>query len=105
MSGLRKILAIGGADAGPQQEDVTVTALPFTEVNARTIGRILPDLVVMPLFGPDFDAIDALTQLERYGYRGEVLVRTPVLPNSRIVERELAAVVPGLRVRLTGPAM
>jgi hypothetical protein len=63
----------------------------------------LPDLVVLPLFGAGFDAIEALARLERFGFRGDVIVRTPDLPNSDIVERELAAVAPTLRVRLMGP--
>ncbi len=105
MSGVRTILLISGADPGPQQPDVTLVTLPYAQINARTISTVLPDLVIMPLFGPGFDAIDALAQLDRFGFRGEVMVRTPHLPNSRIVERELAAVVPNLRVRLTGPAV
>jgi hypothetical protein len=105
MADTRRILAIGGADPGPPQAGVTVTALAFSEVNARTVSAILPDLVILPLFGPDFDAIEALTQLERFGYSGEVVVRGPRLHNSRIVERELSAVAPALRVRLTGPVI
>jgi hypothetical protein len=100
---LRRVLVIGGADAGVLPPAVKVLALPYAQVNARTISEVLPDLVIMPLFGPGFDAVEALAQLERFGFRGEVLVRGPQLPNSKIVERELSAVVPGLTVRLTGP--
>jgi hypothetical protein len=103
MAGVRTILVISGAEAGPVQPDVTVVTLPMSQISARTISIVLPDLVIMPLFGPGFDAIEALSQLEKFGFRGEVVVRTPALPNSRIVERELSAVVPALTVRLTGP--
>lgn len=101
---LRRVLVIGGVDAGALPPSVTTVVLPYTQVNARTISEVLPDLVILPLFGPGFDAVEALAKLERFGFRGEVLVRGPTLPNSRIVERELSAVVPGLTVRLTGPA-
>lgn len=103
MADLRTVLVIEGAHPGPLAPEVTQINLPYAQLNALTISMHLPDLVIMPLFGPGFDAIEALAQLERFGFRGEVVVRAPALPNSRIVERELAAVVPGLRVRLTGP--
>jgi hypothetical protein len=103
MADLRTVLLIGGAEAGALPPDVTVVALPYARVTASIIVEVRPDLVIMPLFGPGFDAIEALTQLERFGFRGEIIVRGPNLPNSRIVERELAAVVPNLKVRLTGP--
>jgi hypothetical protein len=103
MADLRIVLVIGDAHPGPLPAEVTQINMPYGQLNAHTISKTLPDLVILPLFGPGFDAIDALAQLERFGYRGDVLVRTPALPNSRIVERELAAVVPQLRVRVTGP--
>lgn len=103
MAVLRTALVIGDAHPGPLPAEVTQVNVSFAQLNAHIISQLLPDLIILPLFGPGFDAIEVLAQLERFGYRGDVLVRTPALPNSRIVERELAAVVPNLRVRLTGP--
>jgi hypothetical protein len=98
-----RVLVIGGGDTGRVPADAQVTTLPYARINARTVSEVLPDVVIMPLFGPGFDAIEALGQLERFGFRGEVVVQGPNLPNSRIVERELAAVAPQLKVRLLGP--
>ncbi len=103
MAEVRVVLIIAEARPGEFSPEVKVFNMAFGQLNARKISEILPDLVIIPLFGAGFDAIEVLTQLERFGFRGDVLVRTPQLPNSRIVERELAAVVPNLSVRLTGP--
>jgi hypothetical protein len=103
MDDIRTVLVIGDAHPGVFAPEVVLVHLTYAELSPQTISRHLPDLVILPLFGPGFDAIDALARLDRFGFRGEVLVRTPPLPNNRIVERELAAVVPNLRVRLTGP--
>jgi hypothetical protein len=104
MAGLRSVLVIDGAESGELPANSALHNMPFVKLSARKISEVLPDLVIMPLFGPGFDAVDALSQLERFGFRGEVLVRTPVLPNSGIVLRELSAAAPTLRVRLAGPA-
>ncbi|MCU0801628.1 MAG: hypothetical protein MUD11_07610 [Rhodobacteraceae bacterium] len=101
---VRTVLVIDGAKAGNLPDDTNQVCLPFSHVSAQVLGKVLPELVILPLFGTGFDAIEALGLLERLGYRGAVLVRTPNLPNARLVERELAAVAPGLTVRLTGPA-
>lgn len=103
MNTLRTVLVIFDAIAGAFPPEVVQITLPYAQLNARAISQILPDLIIIPLFGPGFDAIEVLGQLERFGFRGEVLVRSPGLPNSSLVERELAAIVPNLRVRLTGP--
>lgn len=103
MIGLRTVLVISDAHAGALPPEVVQIHLPYPQINARKLSEILPDLIIIPLFGPGFDAIEVLAQLDRFGFRGDVLVRSPDLPNSHLVERELAAVVPNLRVRLTGP--
>jgi hypothetical protein len=105
MTDLRKVLVLGGVEPPAPSPNVVLTRLTYAELNARVLSTVLPDLVILPLFGQGFDAIDALGQLERFGYRGDVLVRAPALPNVPIVERELAALAPNLRVRLTGPSL
>jgi hypothetical protein len=97
------VLVIAGASIGPLEAGLQAMTVDYRQLDAQTLGRLLPELVVVPLFGHGFDAIEALQRLERLGYRGTVIVRGPALPNRAIVERELAAMVPGLAVRLTGP--
>lgn len=103
MSVSRTVLVISQVHAGTFPADVTLVDLPYAAMTAQAISEILPDLVILPLVGVGFDAIEALSQLDRFGFRGEVLVRAPSLPNSHIVERELSAIAPGLSVRLIGP--
>lgn len=103
MTHIRSILVIGGVQPGVFSPDVTQTELSYADLTARMLSTILPDLIILPLFGAGFDAIEALGRLHRLGYQGEVLVRTPELPNIKIVERELTALAPTMHVRLTGP--
>jgi hypothetical protein len=97
------VLIVDGASAGPAIEGTRLITLSYSQIDAKALGALLPELVILPLFGNGFDAIEALQHLERLGYRGLVIVRGPVLPNRAIVERELAVMVPNLTVRLTGP--
>jgi hypothetical protein len=97
------VLIVDGASLGPAIEGSRLVTLSYSQIDAKALGALLPELVILPLFGKGFDAIEALQHLERLGYRGIVIVRGPVLPNRAIVERELAIMVPNLTVRLTGP--
>jgi hypothetical protein len=97
------VLVIAGAGAGPLEPGLRAVTIAYPDLDARTLGTLLPELVIMPLFGNGFDAMEGLQRLERLGYLGTVIVRGPRLPNRAIVERELSAIVPVLTVRLTGP--
>lgn len=49
-------------------------------------------VVITPLFGTDFDAIDLLERLSETAFCGNVRVEAPKLPNKRIVLRELRSI-------------
>jgi hypothetical protein len=58
------------------------------------LGLMLPlpgtvELVVVPLFCNQFDALEIIETLGSAGYRGQLRVMTPKLPNRQIVLREL----------------
>ncbi len=97
------VLVVDGASQGVLAPAMRAVTVSYARIDIKTLGDLLPELVILPLFGDGFDAIEALQRLERLGYRGLVIVRGPNLPNRAIVERELAAIVPLLTVRLTGP--
>ncbi len=97
------ILVVEGASPGPVTAGAQIVTRQYRQIDAKLLGSLLPELVILPLFGAGFDAIEALQHLERLGYRGLAIVRGPDLPNRAIVERELCAMVPQLTVRLTGP--
>lgn len=60
---------------------------------AELPGRLPPppslELVVAPLFCPDFDALEIIETLGKAGYRATLRIVTPKLPNRQIVLREL----------------
>jgi hypothetical protein len=47
------------------------------------------ELIVVPLFCEDFDALEIIETLGAAGYRGQVRVMAPKLPNRQVVLREL----------------
>lgn len=71
-----------------------------TELTARKIADLRPDVVVAPLFGPVMDVWELGEFLDRIGYGGTLAVLTPPLPDPGIVRDELSAALPGLKVQL-----
>ena len=60
-------------------------------------ARLNPHLVMSPLFGASFDALDIASALSRGAFCGSYLVVTDRLPDPALVAREVARVAPGLR--------
>ncbi|MDO8884413.1 MAG: hypothetical protein U0934_20065 [Pseudotabrizicola sp.] len=52
------------------------------------------------LLGGDMDALDIITNLGKAGFCGVVTVFSPLLPNPRMVERELRSAGKAMTVRL-----
>ncbi len=71
------------------------------DLDADLLAQTRPDLVIMPLFTADQDAMALIEALVALGYMGKVAVLAPTLPNPRLVERELRGL--GLRVTLISP--
>ncbi len=87
-----KCLVVG--ISAPVFHDGTYQAGEWKMVNPSALASYRPmpdslDLVVAPLFGQDFDALEILEQLAGQGYRGTLRVIAPHLPNRQIVLREL----------------
>ncbi len=66
-------------------------------VSFADLGGMAPDLsavdlVITPLIGAGFDAIDLIERLAEAGFRGKVQVRAPRLPDRLLVLHELLAV-------------
>jgi hypothetical protein len=103
-----KIMQIAGAAAGPWPgvaTDAQVVVVPYADLTLTQIKNILPDVIVLPLFGAGFDALDALARLVGMGFLGRVVVTRPHLPRPDLIARELASIAPGLDITLTGPAI
>lgn len=67
------------------------------ELDGLNNDRLSSAMVVLsPVVGPRFDAIDLAARLEEEGYCGRYIAFAPYLPDHAIVSREVAAVAPGL---------
>ena len=77
----------GVALAGPEALDAVLLAT----LEARQ--------VVCPLVAEGFDALAVALRLAQLGFRGPLMVLAPVLPNPRMVEREIRN-QSGMEVRL-----
>lgn len=95
------ILIVGGVrawlEAGRQLPQLDRTHYAdLADLSARLLDRLRPDIVISPLFGPGFDAIDVALALERLGFSGQFRAVTPDLPQPSLVRREIASLAPGL---------
>ncbi|ARC88810.1 hypothetical protein [Rhodovulum sp. MB263] len=74
--------------------------LPYALVQAALSSIQCVDMIVSPLLTDEFDAMDLAQQLQLGGYRGLYVVVTPVLPDTEIIRREIAAHCPKLTVHM-----
>lgn len=92
MSDALRCLAIGIPDAVfPESLTGNGGALSITHDQLATLTPLPAslELVVVPLFCNQFDALEIIETLGTAGYRGQLRVMTPKLPNRQIVLREL----------------
>jgi hypothetical protein len=88
------------APASPEAE---TESLPFEALDARLAQGPPAAVIVMPLIGHGFDAIEACQRLAAAGFAGEVVIRAPALPNRALIQRELAQAARSLKITLSGP--
>jgi len=77
-----------------------VKVIRFAGLTADCLAGFRPDVVLFPLFSIAEDASVILTRLHELGYQGECLVLCPNLPKPRLIEAELRALAPGIRVQV-----
>jgi hypothetical protein len=99
------ILVIGNLQSW-QRDGRSVPALEgfrfagFDELTADLLDGVLPDLVLSPLMGESFDALDVAQRLDALGYRGRYRALTNPLPEPDAIRSEVRAVAPGLDFEL-----
>ena len=84
----------------PLPETTVVVRALYGEVGPGLIARALPDCILAPLIGSQFDAIELAQRVCGLGFRGRMVVGAPALPNRAAVKRELDAACDGLTVEL-----
>lgn len=87
----------------PETAQSRAERIDLADLTAELIAALAPAVVVVPLIGNGFDAIEACQRLARIGFPGDVVVRAPTLPDRRLVLRELGQAGRGLKITLTGP--
>ncbi|HSF63121.1 MAG TPA: hypothetical protein VLA78_01960 [Paracoccaceae bacterium] len=70
------------------------------DLDGPLIARVAPRAVVFALFAEQNDALAILGRLAKAGHTGRIFALSPPLPNPRMVERELKARFPALRLRI-----
>lgn len=68
----------------------------FDDVSIETLEKIRPQVILSPLLGRSFDAVEVARRLEAMGYRGRYRVVTDGVPRPDVVKREVNAVAPNL---------
>ena len=99
----RRVLALDCAVFFDEERADGVTIAAFADLNAGYLAQIAPELVVLPLFSIRQDAMTMVEALMVLGYGGAISVMAPRLPDRAMVEAELRALGPGLRLRLVSP--
>jgi hypothetical protein len=96
-----RILALDGPEVAVLAERLPNRArAASTNALLALVAAQRPRAVALALFGMSHDILDLAEGLARIGYRGRVLALSPPLPNRKLVQRELASLAPGLRLRL-----
>lgn len=68
----------------------------FANLTADLLATLTPDIILSPLFGDDFDAIEVAVVLGDLGFQGQYRVITETLPNSDMIRREVRSQAPDL---------
>ena len=69
--------------------DASFAHAEFAELDVQLIAQVMPDIVLAPLFGRGFDAVDLADRLTEMGYRGALHAVTAPLPDPEAVRREV----------------
>lgn len=75
---------------------------PLRKIHPHALIDLRPHDVPIAcaLFGQTCDAQEVITLLNRIGYRGELTVVRPALPDPELIRAELAAQAQGFKIRL-----
>lgn len=78
----------------------SVVVTRFSLMRGPVLLRVAPDLVMFPLFGDGYDALQVVERLGELGYRGRLCCVTEPLPAPEVVLGELRAANGGRGLRL-----
>ncbi len=96
-----RVLVVGNLDRWASEGRLLDRLNGFEFVNiasltAQTLNETAPDIILSPLFGDNFDAIDVATQLSELGFTGRYRVIAENVPNAGIIRNEVRNQAPDL---------
>jgi len=74
--------------------------LSFRDLSPERLKKQGVDTVVAPLLTRTFDAVELAEYLAAHAFGGLLIIASEVLPNAKLVQREIARSAPGLNVEL-----
>lgn len=77
-------------------DDPSLHYVSFDEMSKRLIDSFDPDIILTPLLGQGFDALDLAVILEGYRFEGRFRALCPKLPNPDLVMREIQSLCPSV---------
>lgn len=89
-----RCLLIGLPQAMPGDLDVRPDEMQTLHIADIRSDAALPkglELIITPLFRPEFDALEVIELIAKRGYHGKLRVVAKALPNRSLVLRELRA--------------
>lgn len=72
----------------------------YAEFNAKFLKALRPDVILSPLMGQNFDALDVAMKLEAARFCGCFRILAPKLPHPEVVETELRSLAPSVDCEL-----
>lgn len=68
----------------------------FETLNLQFLAQVMPDTILAPLLGPDFDILDLVDRLSQIGFGGKLRALTLPLPDPDAVRAEVRSHAAGL---------
>ena len=89
-------MSAGLLTAGELTEATALHFLSFAEVLAGGLREHQPDVLISPVFGPDFDAMELAQCLADLQWTGPYRALAEDLPRPEVISREVSRAVPGV---------
>lgn len=77
-------------------DDPSLHFVSYEEMSRRLVDSVAPDIILAPLLGQGFDALDLAVMLEEFQFEGRFRALCPTLPNPKLVMAEIQLLCPSV---------
>ncbi|WP_380052415.1 hypothetical protein ACFE33_08775 [Falsihalocynthiibacter sp. SS001] len=100
-----RTLIVGNVDAWISAgrslpDDPCLHYASIDDISREMLTALNPDIVLSPLLGDGFDALDLAVLLENFNFRGRFRALCPQVPNPTLVAAEVQALCPSVNFDL-----